>query len=77
MLTDSPVHGEKENLCFMFIQLVVCELWRFLYNAVETKLIIVVFKLIVVVFKLKEPCSLPTWISTMKALYLNGYASSW
>jgi len=43
------------------------KLWVLIYDSVEIKLD----------FKLKQLCSLSTWKSTRKALYLDGSASSW
>jgi len=32
---DSPIHEEKENLYFMFVQQTFHELWALIYDAVE------------------------------------------
>ena len=52
----------KKIIVFMVVvQQLLCELWALMYDAVE-------IKLIVKVFKLKQPCS----SSTRKVLYLIG-----
>ena len=39
---DSLLHGEQKNLCFVFVQCTVCELWVHIYNAVEIKFTVII-----------------------------------